>query len=84
MLEVGNNRAKISFEVAELDTEVIIHGTLGIIWCELSVACEIADALLISDIGATGHILERIADTDNGEHKEVSAVLNRSLLILFE
>lgn len=83
-LEVGDNGAKVGFEVAELDAEVVVHGTLWIVGRELRVACEVADALLVSDTGATSHILECVADTDNGEHQEVSAVFDRGLLVLFE
>ncbi len=83
-LEVGDNGAKVSFEVAELDAEVVVHGTLGIVGSELCVACEVADALLVSDTGSPCHILERVADADNGEHKEVGAILHGGFLILFE
>jgi len=82
--KVGDNGAKVGFEVAELDAEVVVNGTLRIVGCELSVARKVADALFVSNTGSPCHILERVADTDNGEHKEVSAVFDRSLLILFE
>ena len=83
-LEVGDNGAKVSFEVAELDAEVVVHGTLGIVGSELGVAREVADALLVSDTWAPRHVLERVADTDNGKHKEVGAIFDRGLLVLFE
>ena len=83
-LEVGDNGAEVSFEVAEVDAEVVVHGTFGIVGSELGVAGERAYALLVTDTGATGHVLERVAYADNGEHKEVRTVFYRSLLILFE
>ena len=83
-LEVGNNRAEIGFEVTELDAEVVVYGTLGIVGSELGIACEVADALLVSDSGAAGHKLKRVADTDNREHKEVGAIFHCGFLILLE
>ena len=83
-LEVGDNRAKVGFEVSELDAEVIVHGTLGVVGSKLSVAREVTDALLVSDTGATCHVLERVADTDNRKHQQVSTVFDGCLLILFE
>ncbi len=83
-LEVGDNGAEERFEVSELDAEIVVHGTLGIVGGELSVACQVADTLLVSDAGATRHVLEGVADSDNGEHEEVGAVFDGGLLILFE
>ena len=72
------------FEVAESEVEVVVNGTFGVVGSELCVAGERTDTLLVSDTGATSHILERVADTDNGKHKEVGAVFDRSLLILLK
>lgn len=83
-LEVGYDGDKERFEVSELNAEVVVHGTLGIVGSELSVAREVADALLVSDAGATRHVLERVADTDNGEHKEVGAIFHGGFLILLK
>ena len=83
-LEVCDNGAKERFEVSELDSEIIVHGTLRIVGRKLGVACEIADALLVSDTRSPRHILERVADTDNGEHEEVGAIFHGGLLILLQ
>lgn len=72
------------FEVAEVDAEVVVDGTFGIVGRELRIARERAYALLVADTGAPRHILEGVADADNGEHKEVGTVLYRGLLVLFE
>lgn len=72
------------FEVAESEVKVVVNGTFGVVGSELSIAGERTDALLVSNTGATCHILERVADADNGEHKEVRAVFDRGLLILLK
>ena len=44
------------FEVAEVDAEVVVDGTFGIVGRELRIAREGAYALLVSDTGAPSYI----------------------------
>ena len=82
-LEVGDNRAEVCAQLAEVEIEVNVRLAAWVVRGELSIRANRADTFSVADAGATRHVLQGIVDTKDGKIQQLGAVFDCRLLIIF-
>ena len=77
-----NHRTQEGFQRTEIQLEVIIRAALRFVRTKLCVKVHRTYALFIADTRTACHVLEGIHASENREHEQFLAVLNRCFLIL--